>query len=473
MASQANSVPLQKLPSVDQVLRTETAKFAVERFGRPLVVASVRDSLGAAREAIRSDNGAACSTDDIAAKAVAQLETASLPKVRPVFNLTGTVLHTNLGRALLAEEAIDAAVTAMRHALALEYDLDGGKRGERDSLIRQLLIDLTGAEDVTVVNNNAAAVLLALNTFANGREGVVSRGELIEIGGAFRMPDIMKRAGTHIVEVGTTNRTHFSDYAGAIRPETGLLLKVHTSNYRIEGFTRDVPASALAPLAREHGIPLVNDLGSGTLVDLSQYGLSHEPTVADAVAEGADIVTFSGDKLLGGPQAGFIAGRADLIARINKNPMKRAMRVDKIRLAAIEATLRLYLDPERVAQRLPTLRLLSRPRNEIEALARNLAPAVADATGGAFSVEVVPCSSQIGSGSLPQETIASAGIAIRPTDPKAGGHMLVGLAAAFRALPVPVIGRIADQAFILDLRCLEDETGFRRNLGQLRLEGGA
>ncbi|MGB3391252.1 MAG: L-seryl-tRNA(Sec) selenium transferase [Pseudaminobacter sp.] len=466
-------MPFRKLPSVDQVLRTEAATLAVEHFGRPLVVASVRDSLGEAREAIRTEDAATCSADDIAAKAIARLETASLPKVRPVFNLTGTVLHTNLGRALLAEEAIDAAVTAMRHALALEYDLKGGKRGERDSLIRQLLVDLTGAEDVTVVNNNAAAVLLTLNTLAADREAIVSRGELIEIGGAFRMPDIMARAGTRIVEVGTTNRTHFSDYAGAIRPETGLLLKVHTSNYRIEGFTREVPAGMLAPLAREHGIPLVNDLGSGTLVDLSQYGLAKEPTVAEAVAEGADIVTFSGDKLLGGPQAGFIAGRADLIARINKNPMKRAMRVDKIRLAAIEATLRLYLDPERMVRRLPTLRSLTRPTGEIEALARSLVPVVAQAVGGAFSVEVVPCSSQIGSGSLPQETLASAGISIRATDPKASGQVLAGMAAAFRALSVPVIGRITDQAFILDLRCLEDEAGFRDNLAGLRLEGGA
>jgi L-seryl-tRNA(Ser) seleniumtransferase len=472
MASQTKTMPFEKLPSVDQVLRTEAAMLAVERFGRPQVVASVRDSLGAARKAIRADHDTALAMDDIAASAIAHLETASLPKVRPVFNLTGTVLHTNLGRALLAEEAIEAAVTAMRHALALEYDLDGGKRGERDTLVRQLLIDLTGAEDVTVVNNNAAAVLLALNTLADGRQAIVSRGELIEIGGAFRMPDIMARAGTHIVEVGTTNRTHFSDYAGAIRPETGLLLKVHTSNYRIVGFTREVPAHLLAPLAREHGIPLVNDLGSGTLVDLSQYGLSREPTVADAVAEGADIVTFSGDKLLGGPQAGFIAGRADLIARVNKNPMKRAMRVDKIRLAAIEATLRLYLDPDRLVQRLPTLRLMARPRGEIEALARDLAPVVADAVGEDFEVEAVPCHSQIGSGSLPQETIASAGIAVRPTDPKAGGHRLSELAAAFRALPMPVIGRVADQAFILDLRCLEDEPGFRRNVARLRLDEG-
>ncbi|HET9067610.1 MAG TPA: L-seryl-tRNA(Sec) selenium transferase [Amaricoccus sp.] len=442
---------LRRLPAVDLVLRTPEAEAAIARHGRSQTVGAVREALAVARAA----GGGEATPASIAAAAAARLDVELRPKVRPVFNLTGTVLHTNLGRALLAEEAVEAAVTAMRQALALEYDLGGGRRGERDAVLRDLLCELTGAEDATAVNNNAAAVLLTLNTLAQGREAIVSRGELIEIGGAFRMPDIMARAGTRLVEVGTTNRTHAKDYRGAIGPATGVILKVHTSNYRISGFVKEVPARELAGIARDGGVPLVNDLGSGSLVDLSAFGLAREPTVAEAVAEGADLVTFSGDKLLGGPQAGFIVGSAELVARINRNPMKRAMRLDKIRLAALEATLRLYLDPDRLAARLPTLRLIARPKAEIAALAEALRPAVAAATGA--EVEVVDCASQIGSGALPLEEIPSAGLALRGVSAEA-------LAVRLRALPVPVIGRIADGAFTLDLRCLEDPVGFLRNL---------
>jgi L-seryl-tRNA(Ser) seleniumtransferase len=297
---------------------------------------------------------------------------------------------------------------------------------------------------------------------------IVSRGELIEIGGAFRMPDIMARAGARLVEVGTTNRTHRNDYVEALREKTGLILKVHTSNYRIAGFVAEVSARDLAALAHERGVPLVNDLGSGTLIDLARYGLAHEPTVAEAVADGADLVTFSGDKLLGGPQAGFIVGRKDLIARINRNPMKRALRVDKIRLAAIEATLRLYGDPDRVADRLPTLRMLARPKDQIRALAQRLNPAVAAAIGPKFAVEVVDCSSQIGSGALPLEAVPSAGLAIRPVAARGSGRLLTAIASALRDLPTPVIGRIDDEALILDLRCLEDESAFTANLAGLK-----
>jgi L-seryl-tRNA(Ser) seleniumtransferase len=457
------ALALRRLPSVDEVLRTATATDAIDRFGRPAVLTAVRDALAAARVEGRvpGDSG------HFAAAALIQLEARERPNLQAVFNLTGTVLHTNLGRAVLAEAAIEAAQQAMRNAVTLEFDLAGGRRGERDDAVRALLCELTGAEDATVVNNNAAAVLLVLNTLAKGREAIVSRGELIEIGGAFRLPEIMRRAGARLAEVGTTNRTHEEDYVAAVGPRTGLILKVHTSNYRIQGFTREVGARALADVARHHRVPLINDLGSGTLIDLARFGLAHEPTVKEAVADGADLVTFSGDKLLGGPQAGFIVGRRELIARINRNPMKRALRIDKIRLAAIEATLRLYRDPDRLAERLPTMRQLARPRPEIEALARRLLPVVAGKAGPAFTVEVCACTSQIGSGALPLQTVPSAGLAIRPSAPRGGGRALAGLAEALRRLAVPVIGRIEDKALILDLRCLEDEDGFIANLDAL------
>ena len=457
------------IPSVDEV-------FEERRIGRRGRVLRPQPHGGrfargdAAVRAARLDGReSSAASVDIANMVVAWLAAEAVPNIRPMFNLTGTILHTNLGRAILAEPAVAAATTAMRAPVPLEFDLEAGVRGERDSLVRDLLCELTGAEDATVVNNNAAAVLLVLNTIGLRREAVVSRGELIEIGGAFRLPEIMARAGTKLVEVGTTNRTHAKDYVAAIGAKTGLVLKVHTSNYRIEGFTAEVPAPALATIAREGGVPLVYDLGSGTLVDLSPYGLGREPTVAAAVADGPDLVTFSGDKLLGGPQAGFVVGRKDLIAKINRNPMKRALRVDKIRLAAIEATLRLYRDPERLAERLPLLRFVARSRDSIEALAARLLPAVAGAVGPGFHCEVVACASEVGSGALPQQTIPSAGLAIRPAPPRRRGRALAALAAAFRRLPVPVIGRIADKALIFDFRCLEDEGAFTKNLEHLQI----
>jgi L-seryl-tRNA(Ser) seleniumtransferase len=456
---------LRRLPSVDEVLRTESGRIAIDRFGRPTVVAKIRDGLASARTA----RATAGSAEDVARIALEQLEIDAQSSLRPVFNLTGTVLHTNLGRALLADEAIAAAVAAMRNAMALEFDLATGRRGERDDHLRGSLCELTGAEDATAVNNNAAAVLLVLNTLAKGQEAIVSRGELIEIGGAFRMPDIMKRAGAKLVEVGTTNRTHLRDYADAIGPKTGLILKVHTSNYRIQGFTSEVSARDLAALARERGVLLVHDLGSGTLLDLARFGLAREPTVAEAVTDGADLVTFSGDKLLGGPQAGFVVGRKEPIARINRNPMKRALRLDKIRIAALEASLKLYRDPERLAERLPTIRLLARPREEIETLAGRLVSVVGAALGSSFRVGVIHCASQIGSGALPLETLPSAGLAIRPAAMRGAGRALAALAGALRRLPMPVIGHIADSALILDLRCLEDEAGFTANLTALDL----
>jgi L-seryl-tRNA(Ser) seleniumtransferase len=459
---------LRRLPSVDEVLKTQAAIAALDRYGRTAAVAAVRQALDMTRVAVRAGRVNGTGAGDVSAAALAHLDRDAQLRVRVVFNLTGTVLHTNLGRAVLAEAAIEAAVNAMRQAIALEFDLGTGRRGERDDLIRSALRELTGAEDATVVNNNAAAVLIVLNTLAKAREAIVSRGELIEIGGAFRMPEIMARAGARLVEVGATNRTHLKDYVDGLTARTGLVLKVHTSNYRIEGFTAEVKARDLAPLARDHGVPLVVDLGSGALVDLARYGLAHEPTVAEAIAAGADLVTFSGDKLLGGPQAGFIVGRKELIARINRNPMKRALRIDKIRLAAIEATLRLYRDPDRLAERLPTIRMLARPQAEIHALAQRLSPVVAASTGRAFTVDVVQCSSQIGSGALPLESVPSAGLAIRPSSRRGGGRLLAAVASALRQLPIPVIGRTDDQALILDLRCLDDEAAFVANLVGLK-----
>jgi L-seryl-tRNA(Ser) seleniumtransferase len=455
---------LRKLPSVDEVLRAAEVADAIERFGRPAVVSAVRRVM----LETRANGTVPRSADDVMHGALMALEVQEEPKLRPVFNLTGTVLHTNLGRALLAEPAIEAAVTAMRSAVALEFELEDGRRGDRDDHLRGLLCELTGAEDATVVNNNAAAVLLVLNSLANRREAIVSRGELIEIGGSFRMPEIMSRAGAKLIEVGTTNRTHAKDYLGAIGPKTGIVLKVHTSNYRIEGFTKEVGARELAALAAQHKIPVVHDLGSGTLVDLTRFGLSHEPTVAEAIADGAGLVTFSGDKLLGGPQAGFIVGRKDLIADINRNPMKRALRLDKMRIAALEATLKLYRDPDRIARHLPTLRLLSLAKAEIEARAHRLFRQVQAAVGPSFSVEIVACESQIGSGALPLVTVPSAGLAIRPGG-RGGGRLLKRLAAGFRCLKIPVVGRIEDRALVLDLRCLDDETGFTSNIASLDL----
>ena len=459
----AEAAGTRDLPSVDAVLRTPPGMTLEERFGHASTVEAIRATIATARQRA----GAALSAPEAAHAALARLEAAQAPRLKPVFNLTGTVLHTNLGRAQLAEAAIEAAIVAMRHAVALEFDLDGGRRGERDDVVRDLLCALTGAEDATVVNNNAAAVLITLNSLAKGRRVIVSRGELIEIGGTFRLPEIMRRAGVKLVEIGTTNRTHRRDYEDAIDASTGLLLKVHPSNYRIEGFTSEVPARDLAVLARERGVPLVHDLGSGTLIDLSRYGLPREPSVADTVATGADLVTFSGDKLLGGPQAGFIVGRRDLIAKINRNPVKRALRIDKIRLAAIEATLQLYRDPDRLTARLPTLRALARSFEEIDGCARRLVQPVATHLPAGYAVEVVPCASQVGSGAVPMETLRSAGLAIRPAGTRRAGRALAELAGALRRLPIPVLGRITEQVLLLDLRCLEDEAGFLHNLKAL------
>ena len=442
------------LPSLDFLLRAPAAAVLLARFGRTATTNTLRAVL-ATRRAARQFHAPAAELIDQAAD---HLAIAFARSQRPVFNLTGTVLHTNLGRSPLPPEAAEAAAEAMRSATNLEYDLATGRRGERDSHIAPLLCQLTGAEAATVVNNNAAAVVLVLNTLATGKQVPVSRGELIEIGGAFRVPDIMSRAGATLKEVGTTNRTHPRDYEQAIGPETAALMRVHQANYAITGFTAAVPTEALARIAHAANLPLIDDLGSGSLVDLTKWGLPHETTPAESLAAGADIVTFSGDKLLGGPQAGLIVGRRDLIKRINANPLKRALRLDKGRLAALEVVLRLYLDSDRLTERLPALRLLTRTEPDIRATAERMAAALQRAFP-ARPVAVAPCRSQIGSGALPVDLLESAAVTI-------GGSDLESLTAALRALPGPVIGRVAQDRLWLDCRCLEpaDEASFLAQL---------
>ena len=383
------------IPATDRLLGLPETAALIARHGRAIVVECARESLADLRKRL-SKEGTEVDENAIVADIAERVRARLAPSLRPVFNLTGTVLHTNLGRAILPEEAMAAVAAVATGASNLEYDIEAARRGDRDSHLEDWLCRLTGAEAATVVNNNAAAVLLVLNALALKKEVPVSRGELIEIGGAFRMPDIMSRAGCKLVEVGTTNRTHLRDFEAAIGPRTAMVMAVHTSNYEIQGFTAAVPERYLAALCHERGIPFAVDLGSGTLVDLARFGLPHEPTPAEAIADGADIVTFSGDKLLGGPQAGLIVGKADLISRIKRNPMKRALRVDKMTIAALGAIFALYANPDRLAERVPTLRLLARAEDEIAALAERIAPAIAARLGETVSVGILACSSRLG-----------------------------------------------------------------------------
>jgi L-seryl-tRNA(Ser) seleniumtransferase len=477
-AAMVNSDPAARraLPSVDRLLSNSAVATLVARFGHVLTTDTIRALLQMHRDKL-AQNASAFEFDE--ARFTAECEQSLLrqtqPSLRPVFNLSGTVLHTNLGRAVMPQSVADAVMIAMTRPVNLEFDLDGGARGERDTHVEKWITRLAGGDGAVVVNNNAAAVYLALNTLGGQRgksEIIVSRGELIEIGGAFRIPDIMKRAGVKLVEVGTTNRTHLKDFAEAISPRTAAIMKVHTSNYAVQGFTAAAPEPELAALAHEHGIPYIVDLGSGMLVNLEDYGLPHEPTPREALANGADLVTFSGDKLLGGPQAGLLVGKKDLIARIRKNPMKRALRVDKMTLAALDALLRLYTNPDKLRDEVTAIRLLTRTQAEIRTQCERVLPHIQSALTGKAEAKVIDTGSQIGSGSLPVDSLPSAGIALTPAG-KATRSFADKLSLAFRALPVPVIGHIRDGAFVLDLRCLDraDHEGeFIAQLKQLRLK---
>jgi L-seryl-tRNA(Ser) seleniumtransferase len=465
------SVDAPSLPSVDRLLRRDSSRRLVAQHGHSFVVSELRRLLDELRARARSGSLAAHAIDEttldnaLIERCARRLE----PRMRSVFNLSGTVVHTNLGRAVLAESALTFLLATMTGPNNLEYDLASGGRGDRDSLVEDLLTEITGAEAATVVNNNAAAVMLTLAALAQDKEVVISRGELVEIGGSFRMPDVMKSAGAHMVDVGTTNRTHPRDYERAINPRTGLLLKVHTSNYVVQGFTASVGEAELADIAHAHGLPLASDLGSGSLVDLAGYGLPHEPLPQEMLAAGCDVVTFSGDKLLGGPQAGLIVGKKEIIDRIRKFPMKRALRASKLPLAALEATLRLYLRPERLARDLPTLRLLTRPVDAIRTMAEELVAPLTRAVSPGYTVAVADMSSQIGSGSLPVERLPSAGLILAPAGSTRGtGSALDRLAEALRSLPTPVIGRVANDRLWMDLRCLEDADAFTAQLAMLR-----
>jgi L-seryl-tRNA(Ser) seleniumtransferase len=428
--------PRRNLPSVSSLLETSEVRALLERHPRTLVVDAIRDTLSELRV-----NAGEVAGDNLSRAITARVEKSALSSLRLLFNATGIVLHTNLGRAPLANAAIEAVVGLAGGYTNLEYDLDAGRRGTRYSHCVSLLCELTGAEDAIVVNNGAAALVLALSALARGREVIVSRGELVEIGGSFRVPDIMGRSGATLVEVGTTNRTHLDDYVRAITPRTGAIAKIHRSNFTIEGFVADVEVAALVPVAGEHDMPIVHDLGSGLLIPLDEFGLSGEPTARAALDAGATVVLMSGDKLLGGPQAGIAVGKAHAIARLKKDPFARAMRVDKMTIAALGATLQLYRDPERALAEIPTLAMITAPAAEVGARAAKLADTLRDSN---IDAEVVITAASVGAGAFPTRDIPSSGVAFSGD--------AVALERKLRSGTPPVIGRVADDRLVLDLR---------------------
>lgn len=446
----------QALPAVDKLLKTQQGEQCVAEFGHSATVNVCRDLLQEAREHIKHHENLPhfLQTDDATFQYIhQQLLLQQQVNIKSVHNLTGTVLHTNLGRALWSPAAQQAALDAMQGNVALEYDLAAGERSHRDNYISDLLQQLTGAEAACVVNNNAAAVLLMLATFAQGKEVIISRGELIEIGGAFRIPDIMAQAGCKLVEVGTTNRTHLKDYRNAINENTAFLMKVHSSNYQICGFTHSVDEQELAELGKEFSIPVITDLGSGALIDLKQFDLPEEPTVQEKLQQGLDLISFSGDKLLGGPQAGIIVGKKALIQQLQAHPLKRVLRCDKVTLAGLEATLRLYLQPEKITEKLTALHLLTQPIDQLQAQAEQLKKRLENRLNADYVVAIEPSEAQVGSGSQPLARIPSIAVTIAPATEKMPTKT-TALFARLLALPQPVIGRIERDKIWLDLRSL-------------------
>lgn len=439
---------LRGLPSVDAVLRDAAAAGLLDRFARPSVAGAVRAVLADTRHAL-TEGAAVPHPAVLLARVRERLEALAAPALRRVVNASGVVLHTNLGRALLAEPAIAAVAVAAAEPVNLELDLATGERGLREDHVAAALCAVSGAEAATVVNNNAAAVLLALNTLAEGREVIVSRGELVEIGGGFRLPEVLAKSGAVLREVGTTNRTHPGDVESAIGPRTALLLKVHPSNYRITGFTAAVSLQALVEIGARHRVPVMEDLGSGALIDLAAHGVPHEPVVAERLRCGADVVTFSGDKLLGGPQAGIAVGRQRHLAAMQRNPLARALRCDKLTLAALEATLRLYRTAPDLGTALPTLRWLTRPLAELEQLGRDAALALRATLGPAYEIELIDSACEVGSGAQPTAPLPSKAITITHAQ-----RAPLAIAAAFRAADPPIIGRVHGERFVLDLRCV-------------------
>ncbi len=447
---------LAQIPAVEEILQQARVKKLLEVAPRIMVVGTIRSYFAELRklaeEELKKENIAVEKlTDEI----VNRVEKKIKPSFDRVVNATGIILHTGLGRALLSEKAKEAILAVSDNFSNLEIDIPSGKRSSRDVHLAELLTLLTGAEAGFAVNNNAGAVILALNTFAarpdgEGKEVIVSRGQLVEIGGSFRLNEIMKKSGAKLVEVGTTNRTYLEDYAEAITKNTAILLQVHTSNFRIFGFTEEVSLEALVKLAKKKKLLTISDVGSGTLIDLSKHGLTYEPTVQDSVKTGADIVTFSGDKLLGGPQAGIIVGKKDILAKIKKNPLTRALRIDKLCLAALEATLKLYLDPEKAVQSIPVYRILFKPITEIEKMAKNLARELEKTEIGKINIK--DDYSQVGGGSLPTENIPTKLVSIKPEKLKVDE-----LAKRLRLNNPPIFARVSDNELLIDLRTLKTE----------------
>ena len=439
---------LKHIPKVDTVLDHPAVKELFVKVPELMVKGAVRQGIDGLRSMVLEgliDDKTNLALDHVAERAVHWILKADRPRLRRVINATGVVIHTNLGRSPLSDEAVSRIEMAARGYSNLEYDIETGKRGSRDDLVEELLCRLTGAEAATVVNNNAAAVMLVLRSMSSGKEVVVSRGELVEIGDSFRIPDVMEASGAHLVEVGTTNRTRISDYRDRITGETGLLLKVHTSNYRILGFAEDVPIADLASLGRENQIPTAVDLGSGCLVDLKKIGLKHsEPTVGDVLSQGADIVTFSGDKLLGGPQAGIIVGKREYLQLIKRNPMKRALRVGKLTLSALESVLGAYLDPATTVSKIPTLRMIVTNRAAVADRARRFGRRLSDLP---VKVSTKSSISRVGGGSLPLEELPTTLLVLEPEDISTND-----LESRLRLQDPPVVGRIVDDKLCLDLR---------------------